>query len=92
MIVAIQIMAIAYFIAAIKLKFWKTSLNTFIVFGAVFFITILSNIDALNAHWVNIHLSIVAFTISFMMGRVVYQRCMDTLKKINDDKCKECMK
>jgi hypothetical protein len=90
MIIAIQIMAIAYFIAAIKMKFWRTSLNTFVVFGAIFLVTVLSHFESLAPHWIEVHLSVVAFTMTFMMGRVVYQRCIDTLKKNKEDFCKGC--
>ena len=90
MIIAIQIMAIAYFIAAIKMKLWRTSFNTFVVFGVIFLISVLSHFESLAPYWIEVHLSLVAFMMTFMMCRVGYQRYIDMLKKNKENFCKGC--
>ena len=74
MVTIVQFMAVAYFIAAVRLKFWRTSVNTFIVLSAVFLVALLANFEFCLQYWIDIHLSIVAFTLTFIMGRVTYQR------------------
>ena len=90
MITIVQFMAVAYFIAAVRMKFWRTSMNTFVVLSAVFLIAILSNFEYYRLYWVDLHLSIVAFTLTFMMARVVYQRYVSKVKDCLDMKCKGC--
>ena len=92
MITIVQFMAVAYFIAAVRMKFWRTSMNTFVVLSAVFLIAILSNFKYYRLYWVDLHLSIVAFTLSFMMVRVIYQRYISKAKDCLDIKYKGCPK
>ena len=87
MITIVQFMAVAYFIAAVRMKFWRTSMNTFVVLSAAFLIAILSNFEYYRLYWVDLHLSIVAFTLTFMMARVVYQRYVSKVKDCLDMKC-----
>lgn len=90
MVTIVQFMAVAYFIAAVRMRFWRTSVNTFVVLGAVFFIAVLSNFEVCRFYWIDLHLSIVAFTLTFMMGRVIYQRYALKVKDCLDMKCKGC--
>ena len=90
MITLIQIMAITFFLAAIRMKFWKTSVNTFVVLGAIFIIAVASLME-IPACWINAHLSVLALTMTFLMARVVYQRYILIKKDSLDLKCnKSC--
>ena len=92
MITIVQFMAVAYFIAAVRMRFWQTSMNTFVVLSAVFLISFLANFEICRYYWIDIHLGIVAFTLSFMMARVIYQRYVSKVKDCLDIKCKGCPK
>lgn len=84
----IQIMAILYFIAAVKMKVWKVSLNTFVVLTAVFVVTISREFDFAQHIWIDYHLGIIGFTMTFLMVRVVYQSIN---KKLVDSICDNCI-
>lgn len=83
----IQIMAILYFIYAVRLRVWKTSLNTFIVLSAFFLITVSREIPICVEFWINYHLTVIAMTMTFLMGRVVFQ---SSHKKYLDNICDKC--
>ena len=72
-IMVIQLMGVLYFLMAIRFKVWKTSLNTFLVFAAVFTIVATREIEFLRTIWVDYHLTLIATLLTFMMVRVVIQ-------------------
>lgn len=82
-IIIVQVMAILYFMFAVRYKVWQTSLNTFVVFTGFFVITATHEIVQAKEHWINYHLTLVGFIMTFLMARVVYQR----ITKKNDEKC-----
>lgn len=84
----IQIMAIIYFIYAIRLKVWRTSLNTFVVLTAFFILTISREVEMLRDIWIDYHLIIIAIVMTFLMGRVVYQSAH---KKHKELICNDCI-
>ena len=69
----IQLIGVLYFLMAIRFKVWKTSLNTFLVFAAVFIIVTTREIEFLRTIWVDYHLTLIAALLTFMMVRVVIQ-------------------
>lgn len=83
----IQIMAIVYFIYALRLQIWKTSLNTFVIMATFFILTISREVEMLKNIWVDYHLTIVAIAMTFLMGRVVYQSAH---KKYKELLCNDC--
>lgn len=95
----IQIMAILYFMYAVKLKIWNTSLNTFIVISTFFILTVSRELEICREVWVDYHLTIIAISMTFIMGRVVFQsankkyiqsmcqKCSE-FRRRKDDKCK----
>jgi len=83
----VQIMGVLYFIAALRMKVWKTSLNTFIVISGFFLITISREIEFLRDIWATYHLSIVGLIMTALMLRVVYQSIN---KKLVDSVCDNC--
>lgn len=83
----IQIMAIMYFMYALRLKVWKTSLNTFVVIATFFVVTISREVPMLRDIWVDYHLTIIAMAMTFLMGRVVYQSAH---KKYKELVCNDC--
>ena len=83
----VQIMAILYFIYALRLKVWQTSLNTFVVILAFFLITVSREFEICKEIWIDYHLTIVAATKTFLMGRVVFQ---SVNKKYLDSICGKC--
>lgn len=83
----IQIMAIVYFIYALRLQIWKTSLNTFVVMATFFILTISREVEMLRDVWVDYHLTIIAMAMTFLMGRVVYQSAK---KKYQKFMCSDC--
>ena len=83
----VQIMAILYFLYALRMKVWETSVNTFIVFVTFFIITISREVDACQEIWTDWHLSIVAITMTVLMARVVWQ---SVSKKYKENVCSGC--
>lgn len=90
----IQIMSVLFFIFALRMRIWKTSLNTFIVFTVIFFISMSHEIEFLRAFWINYHLTVIATMMFVLMARVVYQSVRDIsrahrAKKLGKD-CNMC--
>lgn len=83
----IQIMAIIYFIYALRLKVWQTSINTFVVITTFFVVTISREVVVLKDIWIDYHLTIIAIAMTFLMGRVVYQSAK---KKYQKFMCSDC--
>ena len=83
----IQIMAILYFLYALRMKVWQTSLNTFVVLAAFFIVTVSREFEICRDIWIDYHLTIVAVAMTFLMGRVVYQ---SVRKKYIDRICNDC--
>lgn len=66
-------MSILYFISAIKMKIWQTSLNSFVVVSVFFIITISHEFEVIRHIWISYHVTIFAIMLTFIMGRVTYQ-------------------
>jgi len=70
----VQIMSVLFFMYAIRMQVWKTSLNTFVIIGVIFFISMSREIDVLKDVWADYHLSIVSALLMFLMARIVFQQ------------------
>ena len=85
-IMIIQLIGVLYFLMAVRLKVWKTSLNTFLVFATAFTIVATREIEFLRTIWVDYHLTLIAALLTFMMVRVVIQGAY----KKKTDNCSRC--
>lgn len=72
-ITIIEIISILYFIAAVRMRVWRTSLNSFVVITASFVLLVSYECPYVRSHWMTYHLSIVAIVMTFIMVRVTYQ-------------------
>jgi len=79
----LQIMAVLYFVFAVRMQVWQTSLNTFVVIAAIFFIVITREIAPLRTIWADYHFTIIALLMTFLMARVVWQKSHKTYKNSN---------
>lgn len=70
---ALQIMAILYFITAVRMRVWRTSLNTFVVISTIFELCISYEIPIIQRAWQQYHLYVIAGMMTFLMARVTYQ-------------------
>ena len=82
----IQIMAILYFLFALRLKTWKTSLNTFIVISGFFIIVVSREIEWCLSIWIDYHMTIIGIIMTIIMARATYQ---SVYKKYLENK-REC--
>lgn len=83
----VQIMIILFFIYSVKMKIWKQSLNTFIVFATLFILTISREVEYLRKIWIDYHVSVIGLMMIVLMSRVVYQ---SVYKKYKDAFCNDC--
>jgi prepilin signal peptidase PulO-like enzyme (type II secretory pathway) len=88
----IQIMAVLYFLFALRFTIWRTSLNSFIVIAGFFIITVSYEFELFKRFWLDYHLVIVAIIMTMVMVRVVYQSIRrERMKRVGgrraNDKC-----
>lgn len=84
---AVQVLVILSFIFALRMKIWRTSLNSFVFINGLFILTITREIDFFVEIWTKWHVSIVGLTLLFVMSRVAYQ---SFYKKYKDLLCNDC--
>ncbi len=85
-------MSILYFIYAIRIGMWNISLNSFVVIGMVFFISVSSLCPPLQAIWIDYHMAVIGVVMTFIMARVVYQKTYLKVKQLPSNSCDGCIK
>lgn len=83
---AVQIFIVLSFIFALRMRVWRTSLNSFIFICGLFTLTISREFDYLTNIWVNYHVLVIGFTLAFVMSRLSYQSFS---KKYKEMKCND---
>ena len=82
----LQLMAVLYFIFAVRMKIWQTSLNTFFVFCVAFVVAVSHQTESLRFIFDNrVWIFDIALTVLF--ARVAYQQIC---KKYNDNFKSKC--
>lgn len=83
---AVQIFIVLSFIFALRMRVWRTSLNSFIFICGLFTLTISREFDYLTNIWVDYHVLVIGFTLAFVMSRLSYQSFS---KKYKEMKCND---
>lgn len=83
----VQVLIILSFIFSLRMRAWKTSLNSFIFISGLFILTISREFNILKEIWVNYHVSVMGITLFLVMSRVSYQSFSKKYKELLCDTC-----
>lgn len=84
---AVQILIVLSFIFSLRMRVWRTSVNSFVFISALFVLTISREFAFFQSFWVNYHTSVMGAALVFVMGRLSYQSFR---KKCKDWMCSDC--
>lgn len=84
---AVQIFIVLSFLFSLRMRVWKTSLNSFIFICGLFVLTISREFEYLRNIWINYHVSVMGITLFIVMSRVSYQ---SFYKKYKEFLCHDC--
>jgi hypothetical protein len=84
---AVQIFIILSFLFSLRMRVWRTSLNSFIFICGLFILTISREFEELRDVWTNYHVSVMGITLFLVMSRVAYQSFS---KKYKEMLCSGC--
>ena len=83
----VQIFIILSFLFSLRMKVWRTSLNSFIFISGLFILTISREFQYLREAWEDYHISVMGITLFLVMARVSYQSFS---KKYKEMLCSGC--
>lgn len=82
MIFAVQVLIILSFLFSLRMRVWRTSLNSFIFITGLFILTITREIPYFKDIWVPYHTGLIGLVLLFVMVRLSYQSLHKKYKDI----------
>lgn len=84
---AMQVFIILSFLFAVRMRVWKTSLNSFVFIAALFLLTISKELQYFRDIWMCYHIAVMGLVLVFVMGRLSYQSFYKKYKEIFWSNC-----